>query len=152
MNKNPHRYDDMLHLPHHQSASRPHMSNHDRAAQFSPFAALTGYDDQVKETARLTDEKIELDENEKNALDEKLQMILEHLREKNVVTFTYFLPDSRKDGGAYLTASGIVKTIDPYSRSVILYAPNGISGGKEIRIDDITAIDGELFQRLGRFT
>lgn len=152
MNKNPHQYDDMLHLPHHQSASRPHMSNHDRAAQFSPFAALTGYDDQVRETARLTEKKIELDEGMKAALDEKLEMILKHLEEKKLLLFTHFLPDLRKDGGTYTTTAGIVKKIDFHNRSVILYADNGISSGIEIKIEDIIEIDGELFRQLDSFT
>lgn len=77
--KDPHRYDDMLDLPHHQSSTKPRMSVSNRAAQFSPFAALTGYDAEIRETARLTDEKIELADNEKDRLDEKLRIIAEHL-------------------------------------------------------------------------
>ena len=133
-----HRYDDIIHLPHHVSPTRPRMSVADRAAQFSPFAALTGYDAAVKETARLTDEQIELDENSKTILNEKLQMILERLGEQIEVQITYFRPDSRKSGGAYVTATGVVKKIDTYERSVIM------ADGTKILIDRIYEIDGAV--------
>ena len=100
---NEHRYDDIINLPHHQSATRPHMSNYDRAAQFAPFAALTGYDDAVKETARLTDRRIELDEGEKAAIDQRLLLVQERLPEPTEVTITYFVSDKRKAGGAYVS-------------------------------------------------
>lgn len=90
------------------------MSNYDRAAQFSPFAALTGYDDAVKETARLTDSKIELDEYELQELNEKLNKIQDNLREDAEVSITYFVTDKKKSGGSYKTISGIVKRIDEY--------------------------------------
>jgi hypothetical protein len=89
-------YDDMLHLPHHVSQRHPQMSLHDRAAQFSPFAALTGYDAAVKETARLTAQRVELDEGEKEALDQRLTLVQERLPEPTEVTITYFVPDKRK--------------------------------------------------------
>ena len=133
-----HRYDDIIHLPHHVSPTRPRMSVADRAAQFSPFAALTGYDAAVKETARLTDEQIELDENSKTILNEKLQMILERLGEQIEVQITYFRPDSRKSGGAYVTATGVVKKIDTYERSVMM------ADGTKILIDRIYEIDGAV--------
>lgn len=138
--KDPHRYDDMLDLPHHQSATRPHMPETDRAAQFSPFAALTGYDDEIRETARLTDQRIELDENSKELLDEKLQYIIEHLQEHPVVSFTYFVPDRLKGGGAYITTACAVKKVDFYQRKIILYAANERAEETEIPIDDIVAI------------
>ncbi|MCI6886564.1 MAG: YolD-like family protein [Lachnospiraceae bacterium] len=143
--KDPHRYDDMLDLPHHQSATRPHMSLYDRAAQFSPFAALTGYDDEVKETARLTDRKIELDENSKAGLDEKLQFLTARLDSRPVISFTYFVPDALKAGGSYVTTTGTVKKIDPYQRMVVLYGANKSSDSTVIPLDDIVDISGELF-------
>ena len=122
-------------LPHHVSATRPQMSMMDRAAQFSPFAALTGYDAAIKETARLTDQKIDLDDYEKEEINDKIQLITEHLGEDFEVVITYFQPDSRKAGGAYVDAVGIVKKIDEYDRVIIL------QDGKKIPIDDILDID-----------
>ena len=114
----------------------------DRAAQFSPFAALTGYDAAVKETARLTDRRIELDEYEKLALDERLQLIQEHLKEKPEVEITFFQPDERKSGGAYLSTAGTIKKIDYYERNVVM------ADGKKIPIDEIYQINGDLFRVL----
>ena len=102
-------YADIINLPHHVSKTRPKMSMHDRAAQFSPFAALTGYDAAIKETARWTDEKIDLDETSKVSLDEKLLFIMSRLAEKPVVTITYFKKDDRKDGGTYEVIEGCIK-------------------------------------------
>lgn len=115
-----HRYDDIINLPHHVSAKHPHMPALDRAAQFSPFAALTGHDAAIKETARLTDEQVELDENRKEVLDRQLQEIREHLSERPEVTITYFVPDERKLGGSYVTVSGKVKKLDEYEGRLIL--------------------------------
>lgn len=128
-------YDDIIDSPHHVSATRPQMSMMDRAAQFSPFAALTGYDAAIKETARLTDQKIDLDDYEKEEINDKIQLITEHLGEDFEVVITYFQPDSRKAGGAYVDAVGIVKKIDEYDRVIIL------QDGKKIPIDDILDID-----------
>ena len=97
-----HDYDDIINLPHHVSTRHPQMSMYDRAAQFSPFAALTGYDDAIQETGRLTEQKIELDEETLEKLDERFQILQEHLGEQPEVRFTYFKPDERKEGGAYL--------------------------------------------------
>ena len=135
-------YDDIINLPHHVSSSRPHMSTLDRAAQFSPFAALTGYDAAVKETARLTDERIEPDEGTKVAMNERLLMIQEQLDDQSQVSITYFQPDNRKDGGAYIVATGCVKKLDEYERSVVMM------DGTKIPIDDIIEIDGELFNSI----
>jgi len=132
-------YDDILHLPHHVSEKHPSMSRLDRAAQFSPFAALTGYDAAVRETARLTDQRIELDESEKVAIDQRLMLVQERLPEPAEVTITYFLPDKRKAGGAYVSITGTVKKIDDYERMVIL------RNRTSIPIDDILHINGELF-------
>lgn len=103
------KYDDIINLPHHKSITHSHMSMIDRAAQFSPFAALPCYGDAVKETARITDAKIELDESEKALINEKLLMIAEHLDNKPLVSITYFNPDTKKKGGEYLTITGTVK-------------------------------------------
>ena len=132
-------YDDILPLPHHVSERHPPMSWLDRAAQFSPFAALTGYEAAVEETARLTDRRIELDEGEKEAIDQRLTLLQEHLPEPTEVTITYFVPDKKKTGGAYVSVSGMVKKIDDYERAVILCE------GTSIPIDDIFHINGKLF-------
>ena len=113
-------YDDIIHLPHHRSKKHAPMPIIDRAAQFSPFAALTGHDAAIKETARLTDRKIELDEYEIAILDEKLQQIKEKLPMNPEITVTYFQPDVRKDGGEYRTISGKVKKMDEYAKSIIM--------------------------------
>ena len=99
-------YDDSINLPQHVSATRPQMSMIDRAAQFSPFAALTGYDAAIKETGRLTDEKIEMDEGALNILNMKFQILVDSLDDEPEVTFTYFKPDERKAGGAYIEVTG----------------------------------------------
>lgn len=136
------RYDDIINLPHHVSTKHPHMAPIDRAAQFSPFAALTGHDEAIKETARLTDERMELDENRKELLDARLQLLREHLGEKPTVTFTFFEPDEKKSGGAYVTVTGSVKKIEEYENKIIL------EEGAAIFIDDIYAVEGELFYEL----
>ena len=136
------KYDDIINLPHHTSPTRPRMAMIDRAAQFSPFAALTGYDAAVKETARLTDRRIELDEYEKADLDERLQLIQEHLGEQPEIKITFFKPDERKAGGAYLSITGVIKKIDSFERYVVMM------DGKKIPIDEIFQIDGELFRFL----
>lgn len=139
MNKN---YDDIINLPHHVSSDRPHMSAIDRAAQFSPFAALTGYDAAVKETARLTGERIELDEYEKDALNDRLQLIVDTLGQGYEVAVTYFLPDKKKAGGEYITVIGEVKKIDEYEHLIIL------RNGQKIPVEDVIDLDGELFKAL----
>lgn len=133
------RYKDIIHLPHKQSATRPHMAISDRAAQFAPFAALVGYDDAVKETARLTENRRELSDGALDQLNAKLNYIQEHLGEQPEVTITYFQPDSKKSGGTYLTCTGIVKRIDDYEHTVLM------QDGREIFIDDITEIASSAF-------
>ena len=133
--KETHRYDDIIHLSRPVSKKRSPMSNFDRAAQFSPFAALTGYDAVIAETGRLTDTQIELDEGGKALLDEKLQTIREHLEEQPKVKLTVFCPDSRKSGGAYETITGNVKKIDPVARILVL------TGGEVIPVDRIYGIE-----------
>lgn len=133
-------YEDILNLPHHVSKTRPQMSMLDRAAQFSPFAALTGYDDAIKETGRLTDEKIEMDEDRKAALDMKQANLIEMIDEQPEISITYFLPDTKKSGGAYVTVTGNLKRFDEYERLLIL------TDGKKIPMDDITDIESDLFR------
>ena len=118
--KDTHKYDDIIDMPHHQSKERPHMSLHDRAAQFAPFAALTGYEDAIKETARLTDEEIILDESTVGRINEKLFEISQHLLEKRKVSITYFRQDKTKKGGVYLTDIGIIKRIDEAEKCIVL--------------------------------
>ena len=105
-------YDDIIHLPHPVSKTHPRMSMIERAAQFSPFAALTGYGAAIKETARLTDRKLELDEETQALLDLRQHFLLEHLAQRPEVTITYFEPDTRKEGGSYQTITARVKKLD----------------------------------------
>ena len=133
-------YDDIINLPHHVSATRPQMSMIDRAAQFSPFAALTGYDAAIKETGRLTDERIEIDEDTKASLDMKQAYLMEIIDEQPEISVTYFLPDTKKSGGAYVTVTGNLKRFDEYERLLIL------TNGKKIPMDDIADIESDLFR------
>lgn len=139
-NKDIHQYDDIINLPHHQSATRPHMSNYDRAAQFSPFAALTGHEAAIKETARQTDEKLMLSDEAIAELNEKLNLIAETLGIQQRVRITYFVPDNKKAGGAYITCSGCVKKFDEYEHTVIM------EDKTVIPIEQISDIDGEMFR------
>ena len=141
---NEHSYDDIINLPHHVSDKHPHMSPLDRAAQFSPFAALTGHDAAIRETARLTEERVELDENSKEMLDMRLQLIRAHLPEHPMITFTFFEPDIRKSGGFYVTVSDAVKKIDEYASKIVL------NNGRTIQIEELIAIEGELFHGMDR--
>lgn len=138
MNDKQRNYDDIIHLPHHVSSKHPQMPVYDRAAQFAPFAALTGHDAAIQETARLTDERAELDENEKAQLDERLRMVHETLADQPNVTVTYFQPDGRKSGGTYVTVTGNVKKIDMYDHALIM------TDGLRIPLDEIFGIEGEL--------
>ena len=129
------KYDDIIHLPHHVSPTRPQMSMMDRAAQFSPFAALTGYDAAISETGRLTDSRIELTEEELDALNAKYQSLMDTVGTDRLVSITYFRPDERKAGGAYITVRDMVKKVDIYDRWILM--SNGIC----IPMDDIFDID-----------
>ena len=135
-------YDDIINLPHHVSKKRPPMAAMGRAAQFSPFAALTGYDAAIKETARLTDEKVELDEYSTNALRDRLLIIAERIAEQPEIAITYFQPDIMKSGGFYMTATSAAKKIDEYKRIVIM------TDGTTIPIDEIVVIEGTIFRTL----
>ena len=107
------KYDDIINLT-RPNSKHPHMTLKQRSAQFAPFAALTGYEGQIKETARLTDKKLELDEEAKSILDIKLQIVKERLNQHFNIEITFFVPDSKKDGGKYETINGIIKRIDEY--------------------------------------
>ena len=134
-----HPYADIIDLPHHVSKDRPHLSMHQRAAQFSPFAALVGYEAVIEETTRQTDLKRELDETEKAELDRKLSVIAAHLTEKPIVVIEYFVPDKTKAGGEYVFRSGAVAKIQPVQKMLVL------GDRTKIPIDDIVDISGELF-------
>ena len=130
-------YADIIDLPHHISQRHPQMPMKKRAAQFSPFAAVSGHDEAILETARVTEKRIELSEEEMALLDEKLQHIQEHIKEQPEITVTYFQPDDKKNGGAYVTVTGPAKRIDLYSHMLAL------SNGILIPINGIIAILGE---------
>lgn len=139
MDNNEQKYADIFHMPHHVSTKRPQMSQRDRAAQFAPFAALTGHDEAIKETARLTDEKIELDESTLAILNDKLQIILDNLEAEPVVTITFFKADTKKAGGAYIEHSGVIRKVDDYERTVV-FMDKAV-----IPIEDILDIQGTIF-------
>lgn len=139
MNNN---YDDIINLPHYVSKKRQQMSMESRSAQFAPFAALSGYDEQVKETARLTDKKIELEDGEKEILNNKLLYLLENIDAKQDITVTYFVKDNKKSGGKYINKTGIVKKI----AMVELYIQ--FVDKTKIEFNDIIEIESNLFTTL----
>ena len=132
-------YNDILDLPHHVSRNHPQMSLRDRAAQFSPFAALDGHGDAIRETARQTEPRLELDEEERARLDTLLRHLAAHIGESPEVTIEHFVPDALKDGGAYVRTSGRLASISPVSRSLTL------TDGTSISTDDITGIESPIF-------
>ena len=131
-------YDDIIHLPHHVSERHPQMSMYNRAAQFAPFAALTGHNAAITEAARLTEAEEELSESDAEVLNRKLAY-LQSLDEKPTISVTYFVPDDKKEGGSYHTATGIVKSVEP-DKGVLQFEDG--TGIPVIRIKDI---DGECF-------
>ena len=135
-------YDDIINLPHHVSETHSHMSMHERAAQFSPFAALTGHGDAVKETARLTDEKLELTEDEISGINQKLNFLTEHAEERPEITVEYFVPDERKSGGAYITVMGNFRRINEAEQNLIF------ADGEIIHLNNISRIDGNIFDEM----
>lgn len=142
--KNP--YSDIIHLPHHKAANRPHMSMYDRAAQFSPFAALVGFDGVIAETGRLTDRRVELPESEKVLLDQKLTLIDDVIQDGHhpEITVVFFVADPLKEGGEYQEYIGKVRKVDAVERTIVFLAANGRSAGKRVPIDDVLEIHGEL--------
>ena len=135
-------YDDIIHLPHHVSKTHPQMPVIDRAAQFAPFAALTGYDSAIKEASRQTCERVEIDDSMKDVLSYKLQILSDRIKEHVEVSITYFQPDSKKDGGSYNAATGTINKIDLDERIVAM------TDGVMIPIDEIISIDGTLFENM----
>ena len=133
-------YDDIIDLPHHVSETHPPMSRADRAAPFSPFAALTGYDAAVRETARVTERRIELDEGVKAELNARLNCILEHLPEHPQVSITYFMPDEKKSGGAYRTVTGAVRKLDSFAKTLTLV------DGTVVPMEEMVHVEGNLFE------
>lgn len=132
-------YDDIINLPHHQSMTRERMTIRDRAAQFSPFAALTGHEADIEETSRLTDRKVQLSEDKIAALNEKLQMLEELFPECPEVSITYFVTDEKKSGGAYTTKTGRVKRIDPIKRAV------EFADHTAVPFEDVFDVEGTVF-------
>jgi len=139
MNKN---YNDIINLPHHVSQKHPQMSIEARSAQFAPFSALTGYDEAIKETARITDKRIDIDDGLKCILNNKLQYILENVKQNPEVKFTYFVYDNKKIGGKYIEKIGVVKKIDMIEQYVML------KDKTKIPISEIINITGNIFNTI----
>lgn len=137
------KYEDIINLPHHQSKTRPHMPLRDRAAQFSPFQALTGYGEAVNEAARLTDRKEELPSDVMEELNRKLTLLQQNRKECPKITITYFVPDEKKEGGAYVTEEVQVRSVDEYERVIVL------TDQKKIPIENIRDMSGEWFAGFG---
>ena len=136
---NDYKYKDIINLPHHVSKKHPQLSKASYAAQFSPFAALTGYEGIISETARITNERVELGDKENDILNAKLQVIGDHIKEHPEIKVTYFVKDKKKSGGAYLQKIACIKRIDDVER--IMY----FTDGTNLPIDDITDMQGEIF-------
>ncbi|MBR3251692.1 MAG: hypothetical protein IKF80_08265 [Erysipelotrichaceae bacterium] len=139
--KDPHRYDDIINLPHFVSKNRKQMSCYDRAAQFAPFDALEGFDEEMKETARTTDNEVILGESELQLLDHKFQILFEHFKEIGEIEITYFEPDLYKDGGMYVDKKIRVKRIDLSNRLIVS------SENEKFGLDYISDIRNELISR-----
>ena len=140
MNEDTEKYNDIINLPHHISKKHPQMSIDARSAQFAAFAALTGYDDEIKETSRITTEKIEIAEGLKMLLDEKINIIKYKISLKPEIIVTYFIKDDKKNGGRYTTIVGKVRKIDEYRNLLLL------ENEEEIPISDISDINGDIFR------
>ena len=136
------KYDDIINLERPVSLKHPHMPVSDRAAQFAPFAALTGYDDAIDETGRYTDNMAELSEDAKELLDRKQTFLLHIIDEKPEITVTYFVPDAKKSGGEYKQISGKLKAIDEYKREMVFFC------GAHIPTGMICNIDGEMLDSI----
>lgn len=132
--KNNNKYEDIINLPHHQSATHPHMSNYNRAAQFAPFASLKGYEEEIEEAKRTTDSKVELSDEQINDLNEKLNKLKEIIKEQPIINVVYFVPDEKKAGGSYITIEQRVRKIDEYKMKLILI-------DREIEFNNILQVD-----------
>ena len=137
-----HKYYDIINLPHHRSGKRPKRPLCDRAAQFSPFAALTGYDEAIKESARLTEQRRELSDEKKNELNAKLSLLRIKNSSRTEVNIIYFVPDQKKDGGVYTSVTGAVRRIDDCRRIIIM------ENQQKIPLDDIWGISGQVFREM----
>ena len=135
-------YADIIHLPHHVSQKHPQMPMLDRAAQFAPFAALTGYDDSIAETGRLTTERRELSEQEQAELNRRFDFLISRLKGSSEVDIVHFVPDERKSGGGYQSVTGSIKTISLPERMITL------NSGQVIHFDDILDITGTVFSKM----
>lgn len=134
-------YEDIINLPHHTSRNHPQMTMLQRAAQFAPFAALTGHDAAIEETARLTDDEVDLSENGRELLDRKLSYLMS-CADNPTITVTFFVPDEKKQGGAYASSTGQIKKIDGYERFLVM------SDGCKIRFEHVADIEGNVFDEL----
>lgn len=135
------KYDEIINLSRPKS-KHPKMTLEQRSAQFAPFAALTGYEGQIKETARLTDKRLELDEEAKSILDTKIQIIKEKIAQQPQIEITYFVPDNKKDGGRYETVNSIIRKIDEYYNKIIMI------NNTNIDINEIVNIQGDIFNNI----
>lgn len=136
------RYDDIINLPHHVSKTRKPMPMINRAAQFAPFAALTGHDEAIAETARQTDPRRILSSDEQEILSKRLAYAIDHIGERPNLTFTYFIPDTLKDGGRYVTITGVIRKYDALEKTVVLET------NEILLIDNILSISGEMIEKL----
>ena len=136
------RYDDIIHLPHHVSRTRKPMPMINRAAQFAPFAALTGHDEAITETARQTTPKRILSSDEQEILSKRLAYAIDHISERPNLTFTYFIPDTLKDGGRYVTITGVIRKYDALEKTVVLET------NEILLIDNILSTSGEMIEKL----
>ena len=141
----PEKYKQIINIPYRGTTARPKMDRIDRAAQFSPFSALVGYDDIIDETNRFTEEQFDFGEEDKKLLDEKLRLICEHEKERPTVSVTYFIPDEKKEGGAYRTETKTVKRVD-VTRKMILFTDK-----TELSLQSIADFGGEFFDVLQDF-
>lgn len=135
-------YDDIIDLPRFVSKNRKHMSNHDRAAQFAPFAALNGFEESIDEAARLVDERIELGEEEVQQLDARFRLIEADIKNRPTVKITYFIPDKNKNGGSYHTKEITIRRIDMVERIMITIDK------EKYHLDDIYMVEGEMFEKI----
>ena len=136
------KYDAILHLPHHVSEKHPPIPMEERAAQFSPYAALTGFGAVIDETRRLTDPRHMLSEEALSHLNRQYQLLLERLPDRPEITLTYFQPDAKKDGGAYLTLTGRVKKVEAYEQRLVL------EDGTAIAMENIMSMEGKVFAEM----
>lgn len=132
-------YDDIINLPHHVSSTRKPMTLYNRASQFAPFSALTGYDDEIEETARLTDRKVELDEDSKKLINNKINYIAVNIKAKPFVNVLYFIQDSKKSGGKYIIYSGNIRVIDVVNECIIF------TDKTKLFFENIYDITGDIF-------